>query len=62
MATVTVKAVPALGFRRAGKHWTREPQTVEVDAKTLAILKAEPNLVVEEAKGEDAGKEKKKEK
>ena len=36
-------------FRRAGMDFTREPREVEVDAKTLKILKDEPMLVVEQS-------------
>ncbi|MEK6744294.1 MAG: HI1506-related protein [Nitrospirota bacterium] len=45
---ITVTSKSELGFRRCGTRFTREPQDVEVDAKTLAVLKAETNLVVVE--------------
>lgn len=47
---ITVTSKSELGFRRCGTRFTREPQEIEVDAKTLAILKAETNLIVVEAK------------
>lgn len=48
MPTVTVTAKRPEGFRRAGEKWTKEPRTVDVDAKVLALLKAEPQLTVVE--------------
>jgi hypothetical protein len=48
MARVSVKAVPATGFWRCGMYFEREAKTVDVDAKTLSRLKAEPMLVVED--------------
>jgi len=48
MPTVTVTSKSELGFRRCGTRFTREPQTIEADADTLKILKAETNLVVVE--------------
>jgi hypothetical protein len=47
---VSVRAIPDRGFARAKMRFAREAQVVEVDEKTLAILKAEKNLVVEEVK------------
>jgi len=51
------KTIPALRIRscpesffRAGRRWTREPQTIAVTEFTkteLALLRAEPLLVVE---------------
>ncbi len=35
------------GFRRAGMAFGKAPKEVEVDEKTLKILKDEPMLVVE---------------
>ena len=35
-------------FRRAGLAFTETAKVIDVDDKTLAILKAEPQLVVEE--------------
>jgi hypothetical protein len=34
-------------FRRAGMTFTKKPEEYDVDEKTLAVLKAEPMLVVE---------------
>jgi hypothetical protein len=59
MPKVSVKAVPANGFYRAGMKFTREPRVVDVDAKILAVLKAEPMLVVEDAGKDDVDKKKK---
>lgn len=39
-------------FRRAGLEFTREPREIDVDKKTLDILKAEPMLAVEVLKEE----------
>lgn len=55
MPTVIVKAIPESGFHRAGRKWTKEPETVDVDATTLAVLKNEPMLIVEQTK-DDGGK------
>lgn len=46
-----IRAVPASGFNRAGRKWTKEAQIVPLSDFTkaqAAALKAEPNLVVEE--------------
>jgi hypothetical protein len=52
---VSVRAVPVLGFHRIGKKFFRDEATiVEVTAEELAILRAEKNLVVEEAKPDQA--------
>ena len=48
MAKAIVKAVPELGFRRAGMFFSRDGREVDVDDKTLAILKAERSLLVVE--------------
>jgi hypothetical protein len=51
---LTVTARPAGGFRRCGRRWTAEPQSVPADAFTeaeIAALKADPNLVVTEQDG-----------
>jgi len=47
-----IRAVPTKGFYRAGRHWVPEPQVVplsDFDKKQIAALRAEPNLVVEDA-------------
>ena len=47
-----IRAVPPRGFYRAGRRWTPEPQVVplsDFDKKQIAALRAEPNLVVENA-------------
>jgi len=46
---IIVSARRAEGFRRAGKFWPPTPTEVDVDEKTLAVLKAEAQLVVVEA-------------
>lgn len=43
-------------FRRAGFEFTREPQEVEVDGKTLKVLQSEPMLAVEVLKTEKSEK------
>ena len=55
---IRVKSVSE-SFRRAGIDFTRQPQEIDVDVKTLQILKAEPMLVVEEISEETEKKEKK---
>jgi hypothetical protein len=55
---VRVKSVPER-FRRAGIDFTRQPQEIDVDEKTLKILNAEPMLVFEEISEETEKKEKK---
>jgi len=40
-------------FRRAGMEFTREARVIEVDEKTLKILKSEPLLVVEPVKSKN---------
>lgn len=47
---VKVQTVSKNSFRRAGMKFTSEPIIIDVDKKTLAILKAEKNLTVEELK------------
>ncbi|MBI3130522.1 MAG: hypothetical protein HYZ13_04120 [Acidobacteria bacterium] len=45
-----VRSVPA-SFWRAGRKWTKEPQEVPASAFSkaqIALLRAEPNLVVED--------------
>ena len=61
---VKVRAIPERGFRRAGMAFTREEKIVDVDKKTLEILKSEQMLVVVEMpeekppkpEGKDTGK------
>lgn len=53
MPTVTVSSTLATGRRRAGKKWTKDPQTVEVTAEELKVLKADPYLVVKAAEPDD---------
>ena len=50
-----VRAVPERGFRRAGMAFTRQETTVDVDEETIAILKAEPLLVVVEIPEPEGG-------
>jgi len=57
---VRVRAVPEKGFCRIGLKFGRDPQTIEVDAKQLAIIQAEKMLVVEILPEEKAADEKKK--
>ena len=47
-------------FRRAGLAFTEVAKEFEVNEKTLAILKSEPQLVVEEVKEVKESKEGKK--
>lgn len=45
-----VRSVP-LSYWRAGRRWTKEPQEVPASAFSkaqIALLRAEPNLVVED--------------
>jgi hypothetical protein len=44
---VFVKAIPEAGFNRAGRRWPSGGTEADVDAATVAILEAEPMLVVE---------------
>lgn len=53
---IVVSARREQGFRRAGKLWPSTPTEVDVDEKTLAVLKAEPQLVVLEPPKEGKGK------
>ncbi|MCX5828757.1 MAG: HI1506-related protein [Deltaproteobacteria bacterium] len=43
---ISVRSIPKT-FRRAGKEFTDKPRKIDVDEETLAVLKAEPLLVVE---------------
>jgi hypothetical protein len=43
---IQVKALPAKGFNRAGRHWTRETTEAEVTEEQLAQLQAESMLAV----------------
>jgi len=43
---ILVRSIPKT-FRRAGKEFTDKPRKIDVDEETLAVLKAEPLLVVE---------------
>lgn len=45
---VTVHSKAPNKFRRAGFEFDREPREIEVDEKTLQMLKGEPMLVVVE--------------
>jgi hypothetical protein len=45
LMTVTVTSRPKT-FRRCGREWAETPTTVEVTPEELAILQAEPMLVV----------------
>lgn len=42
------------GFRRGGRAWGTEEETVKVNAEMLAILEAEPKLTVVRVKSEVA--------
>lgn len=53
---VSVRSIPKT-FRRAGLQFTDLDKEYSVDAKTLAILKAEPMLVVIELPIEEREKE-----
>lgn len=55
---VKVKSVTE-SFRRAGIEFTRDAREIDVDEKTLNVLKTEPMLVVEEISEETEKKEKK---
>jgi hypothetical protein len=59
MAIIRVKAKSAIGFRRSGKAFTAEfCEPFEADAKTLAVLKGEKMLIVEEVEEEKDKKKK----
>ena len=45
---VSVRSIPK-SFNRAGLKFTDQAKNYDVDEKTLAILKAEPKLIVAEA-------------
>lgn len=47
---INVKSVPT-SFRRAGRTFTKNPITIDVDEETREILRSEPMLVVEDVKG-----------
>lgn len=52
---ISARSIPKT-FRRAGMKFTDTPKVIEVDNKTLTILKAEPLLVIEEVPDEKGKK------
>ena len=48
MAVVIVRSTAHLGHFRVGRHFPREPQMVELSDAELALVRADPRLVIVE--------------